>query len=296
MKNGLLLALSMVMNLVSCGIIRNDFCKRDVKNPKDLFRFNAACSLVSMLLLLLYGAMAGALSMPSLYTVALGALFGVVTALCALLHMMALSAGPLSYTSTLVSFAMIIPALSGLVFFGESVSSGQWVGAALMLVSIACAVEKTDEGTNRASLKWLACCLGAFLMNGLVGILQKTHQNSPHREELVVFLTVSFAVGALVCLLVSRASGKSGEKALPGGVRRFWIYALISGAGIALCNQVNLYLSGALPSILFFPVVNGGGMLLTVGAGLILWKERLSPRQWFGMAAGIAAILLLCFL
>ena len=34
--------------------------------------------------------------------------------------------------------------------------------------------------------------------------------------------------------------------------------------------------------------------LLTTAAGIILWKEMLSKRQWFGLVMGGVAIFLLC--
>jgi len=80
---------------------------------------------------------------------------------------------------------------------------------------------------------------------------------------------------------------------LPYGAAALLV-GLVGGFGIALCNQINMFLAGAMPSIVFFPIVNGAGMLLTSAAGIFIWKERFTNRQWFGMVTGAVAIFLLC--
>ena len=42
--NAALLALSLVMNLLACGILRNEFCKRELASSADLYVFNAVSS------------------------------------------------------------------------------------------------------------------------------------------------------------------------------------------------------------------------------------------------------------
>lgn len=69
---------------------------------------------------------------------------------------------------------------------------------------------------------------------------------------------------------------------------------VFTGICIAFNNVINLYLSGKMPAAVFFPTVNGGGLILGVIAALIFFKEKPAPKQWAGLAAGIAAVILLC--
>ena len=79
-----------------------------------------------------------------------------------------------------------------------------------------------------------------------------------------------------------------------GRIRKLVIFSIVCGIGIALCNQINMYLAGVMEAVIFYPVVNGGFMLLNILAGVLLWHEKLSRRQWFGLIMGGAAIFLLC--
>lgn len=294
--NGLLLLLSVVINVVAYGITRNDFCKKDVKCDTDLYRFNMLSSLIAMIVLLMICGLSKALVWPSGYTLYMGGAFGISAALCALLNMKALETGPLSYTSVIVSCAMVIPAISGMILFREIVSGWQIGGIVLMMVSFICAVDKKNDKAS-TSIKWLLFCLGAFLFSGIVGVMQKIHQNSMYKQEIGIFLVIAFGVSALFSWILV-LNDKNKETRMDGkhilDRKRFWLCSLICGIGIALCNQINMYLSGVMAAIIFYPVVNGASMILTTTAGIVLWKERLTAKQWFGLIMGGIAILLLC--
>ncbi len=295
--NAVLLTLSIIMNLISYGVVRNEFCKEDVKNNSDLSIFNAISSLVSMVILTVICAVSSSLSLPSMYTILLGIVFGLSTALCAILNLNALKSGPLSYTNVIVSCAMVIPALSGVVLYNETVSAWQLVGIMLMVTSFVCAVDSKNSGSG-ASFRWLFFCLGAFLFSGAVGVMQKVHQNSAHKDELGMFLIIAFGVSAIFSFCLTAYYKKTNSETVTvlskKKMHRFAIFSIINGIGIALCNQINMYLAGAMDSIIFYPVVNGASMLLTAAVGILLWKERLSKKQWFGLVVGGVAILLLC--
>lgn len=295
--NVLLLIVSIILSLLSCGILRNEFCKKELAGNSDLYVFNTANSVLSAITLAVVAAVSGSLCVPSMYTLLMGTVFGMATGLCAILCMIALESGPLSYTNVIVSCAMVIPALSGLVLYGEPVSAWQYVGIALMVVSFICAVDG-ENGSSGASLKWLLLCIGAFICSGSVGVMQKLHQNSVHKEELGVFLVTAFVVSALFSLAMTfYFNRKRGERitVLSGKkFKKFAVISFISGVGFALVNQINMYLAGVMDAIIFYPVVNGASMILTTAAGILFWKEKLSKRQWFGLIMGGIAILLLC--
>lgn len=114
-----LLAFSIIITL-AYNLLRNSFSKRYVQNQADFQLFNLACSIVSVVVLLAMAFLSNA-APPSLYTLLLGLVFGIFTALAALFNMQALSCGPVSYTTLIVTSSMIIPALSGWALYGETV-------------------------------------------------------------------------------------------------------------------------------------------------------------------------------
>lgn len=260
------------------------------------FVFYAVGSITAAVLLALSG-----FGAPSVFTVTLGVVFGTVTALQGITNISALQAGPMAYTSVIISFSTLISALSGVAFFGESLGWSQLAGILLMLVSFVLAANNGGGG-KKANLKWLLLCLAAFLETGGIGVMQKIHQSSPHRDELNAFLVIAFVSSAVICasfaaLLKKRETREREIVKEIKSKKRFALMLtvmLVSGIGTAVSNKLNLYLSGVMDSAVFFPIVNGGGLVLNTLAAYVAFKEKLSKKQWIGIASGIASVVFLC--
>lgn len=294
MNTSLTLILSLAVAL-GAGIARKYYTNKSTKGFSGGFVYNAVSCLTAAAVMMCWGGFGSA----SAFTVVLGTVFGTVTAIQGITNLSAFQIGPMSYTSVIISFSTLISALSGVMFFGESLGWAQIVGIALMLVSFVLAANVSSD-EKKANFKWLVLCLIAFAATGGIGILQKVHQSSAYRTELNSFLIIAFLSSALICsafaaLLKKRekteSDGKSGEK------KAFWIMLgvmIAGGACAAANNKFNLYLSGVMDSAVFFPIVNGGGLVLTTLAAVLIFRERLSKKQWIGVVFGIASVIFLC--
>lgn len=289
-----LLAFSIIITL-AYNLLRNSFSKRYVQNQADFQLFNLACSIVSVVVLLAMAFLSNA-APPSLYTLLLGLVFGIFTALAALFNMQALSCGPVSYTTLIVTSSMIIPALSGWALYGETVGPLKFVGIALMLISVFLSICRTDGTEKKASAKWLTVSLLAMLFTGFIGITQKLHQSSLHNGELMYFLVIAFVVSTLysaAAVLFYRKKQTCCTLSLSPRKTVLWM-AVGSGVAIALSNVINLYLCGVIESIVLFPTFNGAYLLLLILTSVIFLHEKLSRLRWCGIVIGCAAIALLC--
>ena len=292
MENGILLTVSLVAALGG-SIFKKLYTNRDSRLSGS-FAYTAVGCLVAAAVLFAWGGFGKA----SLFTVLLGVLFGAVTALQGVTNMAALQVGPLSYTTVIISFSTLISALSGVLFFGESIELWQIIGMVLMLASFALA-NGEEIGGKRANLRWLLLCVVAFLATGAIGVMQKIHQSSAFKEELNAFLVIAFGVsaflsGVVALFLRKKESGSEENRNDRGGMMLLFLLMLVSGVCVAVNNKINLYLSGVIDSVIFFPVVNGGVLVLTTLASLIIFKERLRTKQWNGILLGIASVLCLC--
>lgn len=243
----------------------------------------------------------------SLFTFLLAAVFGLVTSVQCITYMKAIAIGPISLTTVLVSMSTVITAFSG-VFFGELPTTFQYVGIALMVACFVLTV-KADKSHRKATFGWLTLSIVSFALSGAIGVIQKIHQTSTHADELYAFLTVAFSVSVLYSLVSLPFTVKkdgdgafltTGEQnAVLDGARKysalsysFMLGGMIAAIGVCIAfnNVINLFLVGVMPSAVFFPVVNVGGLLLSILASLALFREKLSKKQWLGLAAGVLAI------
>lgn len=295
------ITLTLILSLAAAlggGIAKKYFTNQNPTGLSGGFVFNAVGCLSAAVILLFWGGFGPS----SLFTVVLGITFGAVTALQGITNIVALQIGPMSYTSVIISFSTLISALSGLMFFGESLGWAQIVGIVLMLISFLLAANNNGE-EKKANLKWLLACLIAFAATGGIGIMQKVHQSSAHLGELNAFLIIAFISSAILCAIFA-AFLKKREKidtcideTVQTSKKQLCISLAVMVAGgvcIAVNNRFNLYLSGVMDSAVFFPIVNGGGLVLTTLAAVLLFRERLSKKQWVGLLFGIASVVFLC--
>jgi len=58
-------------------------------------------------------------------------------------------------------------------------------------------------------------------------------------------------------------------------------------------NVNNLKLVMALPTVIFVPSYSIGGLLLSVAASVVLFREHLTKRQILGVISGLSALILI---
>ena len=287
-----MLALSMSMSLFG-SIGRKLFAQNTTGSTAGIFWLSSICSAMSALVLVL---MAGFLK-ASLFTWLLGIAFGIVNMLQTVTQMKALECGPMSYTRVMLYCSTVISAVSGALFWHEQIQIAHVIGIVLMLVSFVLAVKK-QPGEKAVSLRWLLLSLGAFTATGGIGVMQKLHQSTQYKDELNEFLVIAFGTATLLSVLYLLVlAGKKQLQPARQPVKVRWLLLAImvlSGVSGALCNQWNLYLSGVMDSAVFFPLVPGGGLVLTTLAAVVIFREKLSKQQWLGVFFGIVSVIFLC--
>lgn len=232
----------------------------------------------------------------SAFSVALGAIVGVTGVIGLDYNMKALSNGPLSYTTVIVSLSCLIPTLSGL-FFGENITLWQLFGIVLMVICILLSPsEKENEKKASNTLKWLIYCFVAAFCTGFLGIIQKVHQSSDiHRGEMTAFLVSLFVVSSVYAgikyIKVMKKEKREKSQKLKISKSAIVIPALC-GISYAFPHTVNLFLVGELPTVIFFPIANVIPMILFILLGLIVFKEKISLKSWIGIVIGIISTVL----
>ena len=208
-------------------------------------------------------------------------------------YIKAVAIGDFAISSLMYSCGFVLPTLLGAFLFRESVSPWQIVGLTVLILSFVLANlrQKTEKSTGM----WLFLSLSAMLSSGMVGLIQKLFRASEDGGELDSLLTVSFLMiavvsGALV-LFQKRKEGVPTEKK----DKRLALLGLsgLLGCVIFLQNKTNLFLSGALSSMLFFPLVNGGTVVASALTDRVAFGKRIDARKGVSIVLGILGIVLI---
>ena len=251
----------------------------------DIYRFN---SFTYLMCIILFGIMTTGNGF-SLYTLLLGILFGFVTAMSNFYRTLALADGPTHITILITTSSMIIPTLSGVVMGLEAFKLSKILAMAVLIFFIYLSSKKSEN--NKIGKLWLLYCALAFIFQGIIGVIQKVHQSSAHKAELFPFLFVSFTFSFLFVSLM----GYSKKTDTKFGAWHY-VLACIGGVCVFTMNFLNLKLSGVLPSQLFFPIVNGTTIILTSIVAVVIFKEKLTKRQFAGIVGGLLSLVAICIL
>ena len=227
------------------------------------------------------------------YSLCMALIFSVISALANYCTLVSFAIGPMSVASLLVYMGgMLIPSVFGAVYYKQPVTAFQIFGFLLMITSLFFIIKPVRD--KSISLKWGVHCVGSFISWGLVGVCQQIHQNSVYADEINEFLFWSFAVMTVIFATVYLLSGR--KLKIKGGYKlksSASLFVLASGLLIAVVYRINLYLSGKMPGVVFFPIVNGGVLLLSEITALIFFKENIGKKGKIGILCGIAAVCLL---
>lgn len=234
----------------------------------------------------------------SFFTLGLGVMFGLVTALQSVFLLKAYDKGPMSYTTVIVTLSSVIPALSGYFIWGEEIAAIQIVGIAFMVASLVCFADFSgkEKGT---SLMWFVFSMAAFVATGIIGVTQKYQQTTAYKDQLDGFLVAAFAASCIYSAVIVAASAikqtPERRKALKKEISPLLIgITVVAGLCAFGNNKMNIYLSSVIDSAIFFPTINVGGLILSTVADMGLFKQKIQPLKWLGIGIGIVAVLLIC--
>lgn len=243
------------------------------------------CNLLMMIFCFIMFAVLAIKNGLSVYSLLLGILFGFAMLINNTFGMLAFSAGPMNVTDLIVTASMLMPAVSGVILYGEKFSLPKLLSTLFLIFFIHLCV-KTEKGGPKINKRWLIYTLIAFLSQGAIGVMQKIHQSSEHKDELFGFLAVAF-LASLISSAVVTSKKKPTVKLTKGQ------FAIIGVQGICmfLMHFLNLKLAGFGPSQMFFPISAGSGIILVLLISVFIFKEKMTKRQIVGLIGGIASII-----
>ena len=274
------------------SIILKKFANKTIKNTGDLFFFNGGVSVVwTVVMLIWFLASGGGISLEA---VIFGLVYGVI--LCAFLYFKTASLAEGSVTiTTLIGSAAFIPAtIFGIFYASESVSVFQIIGMVVMLIAVAICVN-TKNSSEKPTLKWIIYVIAFFIAGSALGAFFKVFGKSNAFSEVNGMMLSAAIFSAIAFFVTGLVINKANKLPSPTIEKQSLIYILLSGLAGCLYVRMNLSLSAVISSAIFFPVSNGSMVMISTLAGFLLFKEKLTKLQVFGIILGVVAIVLSSF-
>lgn len=283
----ILLTVADVIGISLQNVLKKGYDNRSAS--PGVFYFGAVMSVSAMLVFLLNGI--GSLCfVPAVLPYSAGFAVSYFAAIAG--QFLALRYGPLSLTSLIGSYSLLLPTLYGLIFLHDDISPLFFPGLALLALSLLLIYLKRnrEKSVTAISSKWIVFLVIGFVGNGMCSVVQKMQQNSMNgqfKNELMVYALLMIAVLMLL-------SGRIAERGqLRTTLKEGWKFAIPCGLCNGVVNLLTMVLAGRMAASVEFPILSAGSLVVTFLFSVFLYREKLSLRQWIGAAVGVASIVLL---
>jgi drug/metabolite transporter (DMT)-like permease len=285
MISGVLLALLASLAYGFLGVIFEAAAKREYA-PWDFIFWKQLCG--SVMTFAIAAAMNSMLYNPRvLLLAALGALSYVLTCVC---YLTASRERDIAANWTILNLSVLVPLSVSVLGFGDRFTITKAAGAGLTLAAIILVGGRPNLGAAQNASRWTTFILGAFLLNGVLSTLFRWV------PEGLSFLFVAYFY-FVSCLMAMPFKLREKQAARPTK----GLFALGAAGAASHCTGMLLTIA-ALGSvgkiskqagIIVYPITNGFVIPLGVIMGAVILKQAIDRRRRFGVAIGMAGVVLL---
>ena len=216
-----------------------------------------------------------------------GMLGGVGYSAASYLTYVALGCGSFVLSRLILSYGLLITILHGL-FLGETVTVFGWIGIALVICSLYFVKGKEKGDYVKVTKKWVISISLSVLFAGLYGIMQRQQQVEFSGRYDNEFMVISLAVSAVSLFVLGLAKEGKDLRML----KNCGLYALGAGISNGATNLLSLYVYTIAPMSFVAPMNAGVSMLISFLISMIIFQEKFSKSQYFGVILGVLALLL----
>lgn len=218
---------------------------------------------------------------------ALGVLFIVVFNLMALTT----QRSGLSVVSVATKMSVVIPILFGVFYYKEALGMYKVIGILCALVAVYLASVKAKDGISVKKENLIFPIL-VFLGSGAIDTSLKFIEGAyVNDSDVPIFSATIFGAAACIGLLVIgyQVVTKTFE---------FQLKNILAGIGLGIPNYFSIYMlvkalrQPQFDSSTLFTVNNVAIVMVSTLLGILLFKEKLLPKNWIGIGLAVLSILL----
>ena len=195
-----------------------------------------------------------------------------------------------SVASVATKMSLVMPVVFGVIFYKEVLSQYQIIGILLALAAVYFASMK--EKSIAFSKKTLLLPALVFLGSGIIDIsVNYFQENHLAQHEVAIFSAMVFGFAALTGLIFIGV--KSVKKPLRVNIKN-----IVGGIVLGVPNYFSIFFliralqNEELDSAAIFTLNNVAIVMLSTLLGIAIFKEKLSLKNWGGIALAIVSIML----
>ena len=215
-------------------------------------------------------------------TLGMGAVHGALYLFSFVLFQRNVQKNGMVLSSVFMKLGLLVPLVASIFLFSEMPTPLQWVGFAVAILSII--LINRQDSAAKTKMGWGLLIL--LLAGGAGDAMSKMYEEWGASHLADSFLLYTFATALLLCigLMVFKK-------------QRVGKYELLFGFLIGIPNFFSakflLQSLNTLPAVIVYPTFSVGTILVVTMIGILLFKERLTARQWVAVGGILAALVML---
>lgn len=203
----------------------------------------------------------------------------------------------MTFTTLMQKMSLVITAIFGIVFYGESSGMYKWIGIILAIPAIYLLNSNPGKGTPLPdkkklsffvlALPFLVLLINAFLDSSFLSMEAEGLYSGADLRLVSYIFFVAASLGTI--LLIPRVIRKKASL----NWREVKAGALLGIVNYGSIFFILLSLNNGWEGSAFYPIVNVGIIALTAIFGKIFFSETLSPLKWIGFGLTVLSIALI---
>lgn len=192
-------------------------------------------------------------------------------------------------TSLSSKLSVVLPTLAGVLLFHETLGWQVAIGIILALVALFLVVGggKPSDDTQRAG--WLLPIL-IFFGTGTGDILMKLNEQRNASDDMSYMIAFIYLIAMLFGIFLVAYD-------LIRGKSKWQNKSIVGGIALGVINFFSTYCifhaMRCFDNVMLFPIYNIGVVSLTALVGWLLFKEKLTWKNYLGLAIAIIAVVLI---
>ena len=197
-------------------------------------------------------------------------------------------------TSLSSKLSVVLPTLAGVVLFSETLNFVATMGIVLALVALVLVVGGKKNNVKTKGNGWIVTLLPVFIFFGTgtgdilmkVTEQQNTVGNLGFMIAFIYFVALIFGI-IIVVWDIARGKSRWQWKSAAGGIM---LGVINYFSTFCVYNSMRCF-----DNVVLFPIYNIGVVSLTAIVGWLLFKEKLTWKNYLGLGIAIIAVILITF-
>lgn len=194
-------------------------------------------------------------------------------------------------TSLSSKLSVVLPTLAGILLFHEKLNVMSTIGIVLALVALVLVVGGGAKQGEMSKNKWLLPVL-IFFGTGTGDILMKLTEQRNNSDDMSFMIAFIYLIAMLFGIIIVAIDLIRGKARLEGK-------NAVGGIALGVINFFSTYsvyhAMRYFDNVTLFPIYNIGVVSLTALIGWLMFKEKLTWKNYLGLAVAVIAVILIAF-